>query len=307
MSGRRLIAIVGPTAAGKSKLAVYLAIELHGEIVNADSRQVYRCMDIGTAKPGIEDMRAVPHHLYDIVNPDEIINLAEYQAKAYETINDIFERGRVPPILVGGSGLYIWAVLEGWKIPRVKPDVELRKRLEARASVEEEGHLYKELERLDLAAARRIDPRNLRRVIRALEICYAQGCQDTSCRKEPPDFMSLIIGLKVERKQLYRRIDRRVEEMVERGLIGEVKSLIERGYSENNAALSTVGYKEIIEHLRGKITFDEATARIKFETHRLVRKQLAWFREKDERITWLDADEGVEKRALNLVKGWLAA
>ncbi len=313
-SGRRLIAIVGPTATGKSELAVFLAGSVGGEIINGDSRQVYRYMDIGTAKPSREYENIVPHHLYDIVDPDEAFNLAEYQERAGGIIEDIFKRGKVP-FLVGGSGLYVWSVLEGWKIPRIEPDRELRRRLEEKASREGPESLYLELEKEDPDAAKRIDARNVRRVIRALEICYKQGCPGGPHGKEPPDLFSYVIGLSADRKELYRRIDRRVDEMLSRGLVEEVKGLLSRGYSERTAVLSSaVGYKEIIKYLKMELSLEEATVRIKFETHRLARKQLAWFREADERIKWLDVGVGLEdqrfavqKRALNLVKGWLAA
>lgn len=307
MSGERLIAIVGSTASGKSKLALFLAKNIRGEIINGDSRQVYRYMDTGTAKPSEEDKDSIPHHLYDIIELDETFNLAEYQERAYRIIGDIFQRGRVP-VLVGGSGLYIWSVLEGWKIPRIEPDMELRMKLAEKANLEGAGSLYQELERLDPCAAKRIDPRNVRRLIRALEICYKQGCSGGSYKKEIPDFLSLIIGLKIERKQLYNRIDQRVDEMIKKGLIEEVKGILARGYSESLPALSSaVGYKEIIKYLKNELSLEEAISRIKFETHRLARKQFAWFREEDERISWLNVDDKLEERALNLVKGWLAA
>lgn len=303
----RLIAIIGPTASGKSELALLLAKNTGGEIVNGDSRQVYRYMDIGTAKPTREDRNIVPHHLYDIIDPDETFNLAEYQERVYWIVEDIFQRGKVP-LLVGGSGLYIWSVLEGWKIPKIEPDVELRRKLEERAGFEGEGSLYGELERRDPLAAKRIDPRNVRRVIRALEIYYKQGFSGGPYKKEPPDFLSFVVGLRIDRKELYRRIDRRVDEMISRGLIEEVKGIIAEGYSESIPSLSSaVGYKEIIKYLKNDLNLEEAITRIKFETHRLARKQTAWFRDEDERVNWLDVDDRLDQRALNLVKGWLAA
>lgn len=307
MSQKHLIAIVGPTASGKSKLALFLAKNIRGEIINSDSRQVYRYMDIGTAKPSLEDRNFVPHHLYDIVNPDEPINLAEYQERANIIIDSIFQRGNIP-ILVGGSGLYIWSVLEGWKIPRIEPDMELRQKMEERARREGAESIYQELEKLDPTAAKTIDPRNVRRIIRALEIGYKQSCPSRPCRKETPQFPTFIIGLKMERKRLYNRIDRRVEEMIAQGLVEEVKSILTRGYPESLPALtSAVGYKEIIRYLKNELSLGEAMLRIKFETHRLARKQFSWFREGDERISWLNVDDGLSQRALNMANGWLAA
>lgn len=306
MRKKCLIAVVGPTASGKSKMATFLAKELAGEIINGDSRQIYRHMDIGTAKPSLEERAVIPQHLYDIVQPDESFNLSEYQKLAYKSIAEISNRGKVP-FLVGGSGLYIWSVLEGWKIPSVIPNIKLRQELEKRATEEDTGTLYRELERLDPLVAGRIDPKNLRRIIRALEIFYTRGSSGGPYEKIAPEFSILIIGLRTERKELYRQIDLRVEGMFTEGLVEEVTRLLDMGFSARLTSMSAVGYQEVIEYLEGKRTFEETKERVKFETHRLVRKQNAWFRERDERINWVDTDSNMQERALKIVKGWLAA
>lgn len=281
-----VIAIIGPTGVGKSRLAIHLARLFNGEIVIADSRQVYRYMDIGTAKPTAEEMGAVPHHLIDIVPPDEDFSLARYQQMAYSAIDDITRRSKLP-FLVGGSGLYIWAVLEGWQIPRVAPDLAFRRDLERRAASGESGDLYQELVALAPALAQRIDPRNVRRVIRALEVQRLQA--SVLPGKVPPAFKTLIVGLTVKREELYRRIDRRVDMMIKRGLVGEVEKLVRMGYDFTLSAMSGIGYKQIGKYLKGGVPLENAIAEIKFETHRFVRHQYAWFRLSDSRVHWFDA------------------
>jgi len=290
----RLIAIVGPTAAGKSRLALRLAQQFNGEIVSADSRQMYRHMDIGTAKPGREERALVPHHLIDIVNPDEDFSLAQYQQLAYHTIVDIHQRGKLP-WLVGGSGLYVWAVLEGWSIPPVPPDAALRRTLAERAAKGEVAELYQELMALDPVAAQKIDPRNVRRVIRALEVTRSAGVPFSQLQqKKAPPFQTLIIGLTAARAELYRRIDARIDEMVARGLVDEVKELVKMGYSLNLPAMSGIGYRQIGLYLRGELSLAEAIQQIKYETHRFARHQYNWFRLNDERIQWFDITGEVE-------------
>jgi len=283
-----LVAIVGPTGIGKSRLALRLAQTFHGEIVNADSRQVYRHMDIGTAKPGPKELSLVPHHLIGIVNPDESFSLAHYQALTYQTIRDIQQRHKLP-FLVGGSGLYVWAVLEGWKIPPVPPDLEFRQSLEKKAATTGANELYQELRKVDPNAAQKIDPRNVRRVIRALEVYQKTKTSFSQLQgKKAPSFNILIIGLTADRAELYRRIDLRIDEMIGQGLVAEVEKLVNIGYDFNLPAMSSIGYKQIGVFLKGELTLATAIQQIKFETHRFVRHQYAWFRPKDERIHWFD-------------------
>ena len=288
-----LVAIVGPTGIGKSRLAFHLAQAFGGEIVNADSRQVYRYMDIGTAKPGPEELSLVAHHLIDLVNPDQDFSLSQYQPLAYRAISDIQERNKLP-FLVGGSGQYVWALLEGWRMPQVPPDPEFRHNLEGIAASNGADRLYRELEKVDPAAAQRIDRRNVRRVIRALEVYNKTNTPFSQLRnKEAPPFNTLLIGLTTDRVELYRRIDRRVDEMIARGLVAEVEKLVQMGYDFNLPAMSSIGYRQIGRFLRGELNLATAIQQIKFETHRFVRHQYAWFRSRDERIHWFDLQETV--------------
>ncbi len=283
-----LVAIVGPTAIGKSKLAIRLAQAFNGEIVSADSRQVYRFMDIGTAKPSPEELSLTPHHLINIINPDEDFSLAQYQKLAHRAINDIQKRRKLA-ILVGGSGQYIWSILEGWGVPEVPPDPELRQSLAEKAAREGTDKLYQELREVDPAAAQGIDPSNVRRVIRALEVYKSTNIPFSRLRcKQTPPFKALIIGLTTDRVELYRRIDSRVDEMIEQGLVAEADRLFDRGYELKLPAMSGIGYKQIGAFLNGGLPLAAAIEQIKFETHRFVRHQYTWFQLKDSRISWVD-------------------
>jgi tRNA dimethylallyltransferase len=297
-----VVAIVGPTGIGKSRLGLHLASTLGGEIINADSRQVYRSMDIGTDKPGPDQRARVPHHLIDIVDPDESFSLALYQSQASRAIEAITQRGRLP-VLVGGSGLYVWAVLEGWAVPEVPPDPELRRRLAERAATEGIEPLYRRLQGLDPVSAGRINPRNLRRIIRALEVYEATGKPPSQVQgKSPPGFDTLIIGFTAERSRLYGLIDRRVDEMLHRGLVAEVRSLADRGYAFDLPSMSSVGYRQIGRFIRGEMDLPAAVSQIKFETHRFARHQYAWFRLTDPRIRWFDIQDDIETGAVRLVR-----
>jgi len=296
-----LVAIVGPTGVGKSQLAIRLAQTFNGEIVSADSRQVYRHMNIGTAKPTPQELSLIPHHLIDIVNPDEDFSLAQYQQLAYEAIGDIQRRGKLA-LLVGGSGLYVWSVVEGWRIPQVSPDTEFRQSLERKAIEVGKDKLYQELMKADPVAAQKIDPRNVRRVIRALEVYRNAEAPFSQLQcKQAPLFDILIIGLTTDRAELYRRVDLRVDGMIKQGLVDEVKKLVGMGYGFNLPAMSGIGYKQIGMFLRDELTLVAATQQTKFETHRFVRHQFAWFRLKDNRIHWLDIHNRVESKVTELL------
>jgi tRNA dimethylallyltransferase len=301
-----VIAIVGPTAVGKSDLALRLAQYFPLEIISADSRQVYRYMDIGTNKPNLAERALVAHHIVDILDPDEDFSLAMYHQLAIGALGATEKKGKLP-LLVGGSGLYVWSLVEGWKMPEVPPDQELRRQLEDRAEHEGNGSLYRELQNIDPSAAEKIDPSNIRRIIRALEIYHSTGQPPSQLqRKEAPDFSILVIGLTQERSDLYGRIDWRVDEMIRRGLVEEVEQLLRKGYGPSLPSMSGIGYKQIGQFLRGEMTLLEATDKIKYETHRLVRHQYAWFRLNDNRIHWFDVTrtEGEASVAtLDKVKG----
>lgn len=299
----QVVVIVGPTAIGKSGLSIRLAQAVDGEIVGADSRQVYRYMDIGTAKPSSEERAVVPHHLIDVVDPDQDFGLALYQGMAYSAVADIQRRGKAA-LLVGGSGLYVRAMTGGFRIPQIPPDAELRRSLEEKATREGGQTLYRELERMDPDAARRIDPRNIRRLIRALEVCQVSGTPFSQLQTSEPLFRTLVLGLTTDREDLYRRIDSRVDSMMEQGLVPEVEGLLQRGYSLDLPSMSGLGYKQIGRYLQGDTTLDEAVQQIKFETHRFARHQYAWFRLKDENIRWFDVRNGVEEPVAHVVRGF---
>ncbi|MBI2863295.1 MAG: tRNA (adenosine(37)-N6)-dimethylallyltransferase MiaA [Chloroflexi bacterium] len=300
-----LVVIVGPTAVGKSDLALFLAQRFDGEIVNADSRQVYRYMDIGTAKPTPAERAQIPHHLVDVVEPSEEFTLATYQRAAYAAIAGIHVRGKLP-FLVGGSGLYVWAVVEGLVIPRVPPSPQLRAELEARANQEGAQALYEELLAVDPVAAARIHPRNVRRVIRALEVFRLAGQPISQLQqRQTPPYGILILGLTAPREVLYRRIDERVERQIAMGLVAETRALVEHGYTREMPAMSSLGYKQIGMFLRGEVGLAEAIQLVKNETHRFARQQYTWFRPSDPRIHWFDISEPFLDSAAALVSGFI--
>lgn len=302
-SRKPLVAIVGPTAVGKSALALFLARRFDGEIVNADSRQVYRRMDIGTAKPSLEERRQVPHHLIDILDPDQEFSLQVFLKRAREAINDICSRNKLP-LLVGGTGQYIWALLEGWCPPKAAPDHGLRARLQAMGA----DGLFRELERVDPESAASIGPHNVRRLVRALEVYHRTGLPFSQARrKSSPEYDPLVLGLTAPRPELYRKIDNRIDIMVESGWVEEVKTLLEQGYAPDLPSMSSVGYAELASHLQGEISLEEAVRRAKHRTHRFARHQYAWFRLRDPRIHWLESAPGAEMVAEALVREFLDA
>lgn len=283
MASRKLIAVVGATASGKTALALELARRFDGEIVGADSRQVCRGMDVGTAKPTPYEQVAARHHLIDVVEPDEPFSLGQWVAQAREALEDIWSRGKLP-LVVGGTGQYVWALLEGWRVPRVEPNAALRKELTGSPPED----LLRELREVDAEAEAFIDPRNVRRVVRALEVYRATGKPFSYWRtKEPPAFEWTVIGVKVARAELYRRIDVRVDAMVNAGFVEEVHGLLERGCSRELPSMSGIGYREMCEHLAGEISLETAVERTKAGTHRLARYQHTWFKAGDARIHWV--------------------
>jgi tRNA dimethylallyltransferase len=307
-----LVVIVGPTAVGKTRLSLRLAQEFGGEIISADSRQVYRGMDIGTAKPTLEERHRVPHHLIDVVAPDEAFTLAQYQELAYDAIADVLAQGKFP-FLVGGTGQYVRAVVEGWGIPRVPPNEELRAELYHQAEIEGEEALHARLREVDPAAAERIDPRNVRRVVRALEVYLETGqpISKLQCKKPPP-YRILQIGLTMKRQELYRRVDERVDRMIEEGLAEEVRGLVEQGYSYDLPSMSGLGYQQIGLYLRGEVSLEEAIQLIKRHTRRFVRHQYNWFRLDDDVPTklafhWFDALSNPYEEIRELVVAFLEA
>ena len=296
-----MIAIVGPTASGKTALAVALAEAVGGEIVSADSRQIYREMEIGTAKPTAAERARVPHHLLDVVAPDEPFTLATYQQMAVAAIAAIHARGHIP-VLVGGTGLYIRAVVDGLAIPAVAPDMEQRARWEALAARDGNAALHALLAAHDPAAATAIPANNVRRVIRALEVCLATGKPFSAqqIQRQTP-YRVTLLGLNTERARLYGWANARVDAMLMAGFCAEVERLTERGYGWALPAMSSLGYRQMGAYLRGEMTLAAAVERLKFDTHGFIRKQLIWFRP-DTRIQWLDAsDPTVVSAALEII------
>ncbi len=301
-----LVVLLGPTAVGKTELSLQLAERFQGEIVGADSRQIYQGMDIGTAKPTPEERARVPHHLIDLFPPDQNFSLAEYQQLAYAAIDAIHAQGRVP-FLVGGTALYVRAVVEGLRIPEVPPDPALRAALETVLAEQGREELFRRLAERDPATAAVIDPQNPRRLLRALEIVLLTGRSKVELEgADPPPYAILQIGLTRPRPALYARIDRRVEQMVEAGWVGETARLIDQGYAPTLPAMTSLGYREIAAYLRGEMDLEAAVARIQVETHRYVRHQMTWFR-RMRGITWFDLETPhVETAVFDTVARFLA-
>jgi tRNA dimethylallyltransferase len=300
-----VVVILGPTAVGKTEISLQLAERLDGEIVSADSRLLYRGMDIGTAKPSTEELERVPHHLIDVAEPDEVWSLAVFQKEARRAIHSIHKQGRLP-FLVGGTGQYLRAVTEGWQPPTVSPSEQLRKALENWAGEIGTEALHRRLAALDPWAASSIDHRNLRRTVRALEVIFLSGKRFSEQRRrgESP-YRTLQLGLTRLRSELYPRIDQRIEAMLEAGLVDEVKRLLEKGYSPELPTLSAIGYKEIIAHLQGEISLDEAIRLIKRNTRIYVRRQANWFKVNDPDIAWFEAGPETVDELEKIIRDWL--
>ncbi|MHC1784554.1 MAG: tRNA (adenosine(37)-N6)-dimethylallyltransferase MiaA [Anaerolineaceae bacterium] len=297
----RIIAIVGPTAVGKTNLSLYLAGKLDGEIISTDSRLFYRGMDIGTAKPSTEEQGRYPHHLIDIADPDQPLSLSVFQQMAYDAIRDIQARGRVP-ILVGGTGQYVWSVLHGWEIPAQEPDPRLRQALEKWAGEIGAEAIHQRLCRLDPLAAERIQYQNVRRTVRALEVILGTGRSfSVQSRRKENRFPAVIIGISVPRDELYQKIDQRIEEMFRRDFIAEVERLLAAGYTSDLSTMSAIGYREVIWYLRGQMTLDEVKVLMKRKTREFVRRQANWFKSVDVEIKWFDYSPGFEKGVLDLI------
>lgn len=290
---QKLIVILGPTASGKTALGIALAKRFGGEVVSADSRQVYRGMDIGTAKP--RDTEDVPHHLIDVATPDEPFSVADWKRLALGAMDDIVRRGRVP-IVVGGTGLYIQSVVDNIEIPAVPANQTLRTSLETKS----DDDLIRLLRTLDPEHARRVDKKNRRRVIRALEVAILTGESFSSARRAgPPLFDVLQIGQDAPRAELYRNIDARVLHQIEEGFVDEVRRLL-NNYDSVLPSFSAIGYREIGQYLRGEMTLADAIRRIQFATHAYARRQMTWFR-RDKRIHWVRTSREAESLVANFL------
>jgi len=300
-----LIVLLGPTAIGKTSLALKLAQALDGEIIGADSRQVYLHMDIGTAKPTSADRDTVPHHLINFLDPADQLTLARYQEMTYATVDDIHARGKVP-LLVGGTGQYLTAVIEGWSIPGVPPNDALRAELEAYADLHGKDALYERLQRIDPDAAVKIHPNNVRRVVRALEVCIEAGERISVLqRKKPPPYRILELGLRYERQLLYDRADKRVDQMMARGFLAEVQALLDMGYDRNLPSMSGLGYVQLVRHLLDQMSLADAVEDTKIATHQYIRRQLTWFRGHNPDVVWHNIETLDEQAIINDCKRWL--
>ncbi|RPJ54946.1 MAG: tRNA (adenosine(37)-N6)-dimethylallyltransferase MiaA [Acidobacteria bacterium] len=302
----KLIALAGPTGSGKSALAVEAALVLHGEIVNCDSMQLYRKLNIGTAKPTDQQRRLVPHHLYDLLEPDEVYSAGRYMQEARAVCRQIAGRGHTP-LVVGGTGLYLRALLEGVFEGPGRTE-ELRRRLHRIAGQRGSAYLHRLLARRDPEAARRIQPADRIRLVRALEVFFATGSPISRLQpaREPFDEFSIVkIGLNLPRSELYARINRRVEEMFQSGLIEEVESLLRQDYSPDLKAFEALGYRAVVRFLKGEITLEEAVESTRRDTRRYAKRQMTWFRREAD-MHWIEF-AGEDPRALEqvlAVVGW---
>ncbi|GAC1385209.1 MAG: tRNA (adenosine(37)-N6)-dimethylallyltransferase MiaA [Herpetosiphon sp.] len=300
-----LLALVGPTGVGKTSLAIKLAQHLGGEIIGADSRQIYRHMEIGTAKPTHGERTAAPHHLIDVVEPTDPWSLALYLDLAWSAIADVTRRGKLP-ILVGGTGQYLQAVLAGWHVPRVEPQWLLRTQLEQVAARDGVEALQSRLEQVDPVAAATLTSSNLRRIIRALEVYELTGRPISEQQlREPPPYTILTLWLDLPRSELYPRLDLRVDTMLQCGLLDEVTTLLDRGYSWALPAMSSLGYREWQPHFVAGDSVESCIQNLKYNTHNFVRKQTAWFKRLPH-LQRVAANSDAEAHALTLIQAHLA-
>jgi tRNA dimethylallyltransferase len=298
MTNPLVLAIVGPTSSGKTALSIILAEKLSGEIISADSRQIYRYLDIGTAKPTPVELKRSTHHFISILNPDQYYNAGEYGQQARAKIEELLKQSK-QPILVGGSGLYVRAVIDGF-FDGPGRNSEIREQLESEAHTLGAEILFDRLKEIDPISAAKMDATKVRRVIRALEVYYTVGKPISdlhSVQEIKIPFKAVQFGLEWERKALYHRIEQRVDAMIENGLVEEVHGLLNKGYSRDTNALNTVGYKEAFDYIDGKITKDEMVRLIKQNTRHFAKRQLTWFRA-DKRIKWIPVNDETNWNAI---------
>lgn len=289
MLKNKLLIVAGPTAVGKTDTAIGLARRLNGEIISADSMQIYKYMNIGTAKPSIEEQGGIPHHLVDCIYPDEDFSVAEFQSRAEELIGGIAEKGKLP-IVAGGTGLYVNSLVCKMDFTSTASNWQLRNKLEEEARTNGHIFLHERLKALDPRAAERIHPNNLKRVIRAIEVNIEGGeniGDFTKDAKLNPNYDICMIGLTREREELYQRINLRVDSMLQLGLVEEVRSLLDKGYSKDLIAFKGLGYKEIIGYLEGEYDLAYAIEMLKRDSRRYAKRQLTWFRRYKD-INWFN-------------------
>ena len=304
MGKEKVIVICGPTASGKTALSIELAKKINGEIVSCDSMQIYKEMDIGTAKPTKEEMQGIKHYMIDIISPDERYSVADYKKQAKEAIKEILSKGKVP-IVVGGTGLYVDSLIYEIDYPEIEFDEKYRKELEQ--EVEEKGlnTLYEKAKEIDEEAIKKISPNDKKRILRILEIYHATGKnkteQEKESRKNKPEFDYKVFALNMERSKLYERINKRVDIMIENGLIEEVENVYKK-YNEFPTAMQGLGYKEVVQYLEKRLTKEEMIEKIKQETRRYAKRQLTWFRKNKETI-WINAEDTIQNNIKIILEG----
>jgi len=279
-----LVVIIAPTAMGKTDISLEIAKDIDGEIISTDSRQIYKEMDIATDTILPKNQKGIPHHMLAIRKPNETLTLAEYKDMALKKIDEIYKRGHIP-ILVGGTGLYISAIIEGYNVPRVAPDEKLRKKLQEEAEKHGPEYIYKKLQKLDPESAAQIHPNNIRYVIRAIEINKSTKSHKQD-KKSQPKFDLFILGIERPREEIYERINSRVDHQKIRGLIEEVKALVEKGYDPSLPAMTSLGVKEIIPYIKGKMDIGECLEILKRNTRRYAKRQMTWLKRYDN-VRWL--------------------
>lgn len=304
MQKQKVIVIGGPTASGKTGLSIELAKKINGEIVSADSMQIYKEMNIGTAKPSKEEMQGIKHYMLSIITPDKRFSVAEYKIQAKKAIKQILQKGKVP-IVIGGTGLYIETLIYEIEFPEIETDLEYRKELEK--IVEEKGlqYLYNKAVEIDKHAMEKISINDKKRILRVLEIYHKTGKTKSELEvnsKKEPEYDYKLFAINMQRETLYDRINKRVDIMIENGLVEEVEKIIQK-YKEFPTAMQGLGYKEVVEYLQGTISYEEMKEKVKQETRRYAKRQLTWFR-KYENITWLDGLNEVEKNIETIIKSY---
>ncbi len=304
MEKEKVIVICGPTASGKTALSIELAKKINGEIISCDSMQIYKEMNIGTAKPTKEEMQGIKHYMIDIISPDERYSVADYKKEAKKAIKEIISKGKVP-IVVGGTGLYVDSLIYEIDYPKNKFDEKYREELEQ--EVEEQGlnALYEKAKEIDEEAIKKISPNDKKRILRILEIYHATGKnkteQEKESRKNEPEFDYKVFALNMDREKLYDRINRRVDIMIESGLIQEVENIY-RKYNRFPTAMQGLGYKEVVDYIEKRLTKEEMIEKIKQETRRYAKRQLTWFRKNKETI-WLNAEDTIQNNIEIILEG----
>ena len=304
MKKEKVIVICGPTASGKTALSIELAKKINGEIVSCDSMQIYKDMNIGTAKPSIEEMQGIKHYMIDIISPDERYSVADYKKQAKEAIKEIISKGKVP-IVVGGTGLYVDSLIYEINYPEIEFDEKYREDLEKRLKEEGLNILYEEAKKIDEEAIKKISPNDKKRILRILEIYHATGKnkteQEKESRKTPVEFDYKVFALNMDREKLYERINKRVDLMIENGLIEEVENIYKK-YNKFPTAMQGLGYKEVVQYLEKRLTKEEMIEKIKQETRKFAKRQLTWFRKNKETI-WLNADDTIQNNIKIILEG----